>query len=613
MPGNITAFTPVFDGPWPGMTENLSRRDQALVALAKAATAAQLWAAPRQEPGMSLLSDRFEQMFPVLDAIQLEAARRFASGEARTFAPGDLVYDVGTRNAPAWLVLAGGLEIVRRDGLHRESSVISLSAGQFSGEVSQLSGHGTIAAGLAGHKGCTALPYDAAHIRALMVGSAELGEIMMRAFILRRVALIQEGGSGSLLIGHPNSPDILRLQGFLSRNGYPYSVLDVETDAEARSAVERFGILEHELPLMICPNGALLKRPGDAEAGACLGITPELDPEKLYDVAVVGAGPAGLAAAVYGASEGLSMIVLDSRAFGGQAGASARIENYLGFPTGISGQALAGRAFNQAQKFGAEIAIPLQVSKLDCGGAARREPFLLHLNAGNAIKARTVIVASGARYRRPDIHNLSDFDNNGISYWASPIEAKLCEGEEVALIGGGNSAGQAVVFLAPRVKHLHVSARRPLEATMSRYLVDRINALPNVTLYIGSEVVALGGDSAGLASATFRDRASGAETTYSLRHLFLFIGADPNAEWLEGCVATDGKGFVITGEKFAADAGRAPLPRDTSVPGVFAIGDVRGGSTKRVGAAIGEGAAVVAQIHQVLALAAQGAAEKAGA
>ena len=555
---------------------------------------------------MSLYEERFDQMFPVLDAASIAAARGFASGEQVTFAAGELAYDVGTRNVPAWLVLDGSLEIVRRDGLHRESSVIALSAGQFSGEVSQLSGHGTIAAGRAGAKGCTALPFDAAHIRALMVGSAEIGEVMMRAFILRRVALIQQGGSGSLLIGHPNAPDVVRLQGFLSRNGYPYSVLDVAADEEARAAVERFGILEHELPLMICPNGALLKRPTDAEAGACLSITPELDPDKVYDVAVVGAGPAGLAAAVYGASEGLSMIVLDQRAFGGQAGASARIENYLGFPTGISGMALAGRAFNQAQKFGAEIAIPLEVSKLDCSGVERgtREPFRLDIKGdGKAVLARTVIIASGARYRRPDISNLADFDNNGVSYWASPIEAKLCEGEEVALIGGGNSAGQAVVFLAPKVKHLHLSARRPLEETMSKYLIDRIKALPNVTLYVGSEVVALGGDASGLVSATFRDRASGKDSTYTLRHLFLFIGADPNADWLRGCVETDGKGFICTGlAGFAAgDLKRPPHALETSMPGVFAIGDVRAASTKRVGAAIGEGAAVVAQIHQVLA------------
>ena len=553
---------------------------------------------------MALIDTRFDQMFPILNAMHLETARRFASGPAQTFKPGDVVYDVGTRNAPSWLVLDGGLEVVRRDGLHRESSVISLSAGQFSGEVSQLSGYGTIAAGRAGPDGCTALPFDAPHIRALMVGSAELGEIMMRAFILRRVALIQEGGSGSLLIGHPNSPDLLRLQGFLARVGYPYSVLDVEADQEARTAVERFGVLEAELPLMICPNGAVLKRPSDAEAGACLGITPELDPDKIYDVAVVGAGPAGLAAAVYGASEGLSMIVLDQRAFGGQAGASARIENYLGFPTGISGQALAGRAFNQAQKFGAEIAIPLQVSKLDCGGVSSCPAvFTLNIVDNKAIRAKTIIVASGARYRRPAIGNLSDFDNNGVSYWASPIEAKLCEGEEVALIGGGNSAGQAVVFLAPKVKHLHLSVRgKGLEASMSKYLIDRIQALPNVTLHTGTEIVALGGDNNGLASATFRNRTSGAETTYPLRHLFLFIGADPNADWLQGCVDADDKGFVVTGAGFASSAGRTPHPLETSMPGVFAIGDVRAGSTKRVGAAIGEGAAVVAQIHQVLAL-----------
>jgi thioredoxin reductase (NADPH) len=565
---------------------------------------------------MSLYEERFDQMFPVLDAASVAAARRFASGEAVTFAPGQLVYDVGTRNSPAWLVLDGNLEVMRRDGLHRESSVISLSAGQFSGEVSQLSGHGTIAAGRAGGKGVTALPYDAAHIRALMVGSAELGEVMMRAFILRRVALIQEGGSGSLLIGHPNAPDLLRLQGFLSRNGYPYSVLNVEADEEARAAVERFGVLENELPLMICPNGAFLKRPTDAEAGACLGITPELDPDKIYDVAVVGAGPAGLAAAVYGASEGLSMIVLDQRAFGGQAGASARIENYLGFPTGISGMALAGRAFNQAQKFGAEIAIPLEVARLDCGGVARGAPFRIDIKGdGKAVLARTVIIASGARYRRPAIDNLPDFDNNGVSYWASPIEAKLCEGEEVALIGGGNSAGQAVVFLAPKVRHLHLSVRRPLEETMSKYLIDRIKALANVSLHVGSEVVALGGDASGLTSATFRDRAGGKDKTYSLRHLFLFIGADPNAGWLKGCVETDGKGFVCTGlaSFTAGKAQRAPHPLETSTPGVFAIGDVRANSTKRVGAAIGEGAAVVAQIHQVLALNAQAAAEKPGA
>ena len=553
---------------------------------------------------MSLIDTRFDQMFPVLDAVQIETAKRFASAPAQQFAPAAPIYDVGQRNVPAWLVLDGGIEVIRRDGLHRQSSVVSLGAGQFSGEVSQLAGRGTLAASQAGPEGCTALQFDAAHIRALVIGSADVGEIVMRAFILRRVALIQEGGVGSLLIGRPNEPDLVRLENFLSRNAYPYTVLDATTDEAGHAALERFGVNPDELPLMICPNGAMLKRPTDAEAAMCLGITPELDPNTIYDVAVVGAGPAGLAAAVYGASEGLSVLVIDQRAFGGQAGASARIENYLGFPTGISGQALAGRAFTQAQKFGAEIAIPLDVTRLDCGNAQLEpELFRLEIAGGKKVQAKTVVIASGARYRRPDIPNLSEFDSAGISYWASPIEARLCQGEEVALVGGGNSAGQAVVFLAPKVKHLHLVVRsKGLEASMSRYLIDRIKALPNVELHVGAEIIALDGERAtGLKAVTFRNRASGATFVRPLRHLFLFIGADPNAEWLGNCVAVDNKGFVVTGAKFSIEAGgRAPLPLETSMPGVFAIGDVRATSTKRVGAAIGEGAAVVAQIHNVL-------------
>jgi thioredoxin reductase (NADPH) len=554
---------------------------------------------------MSLSDTRFDQLFPVLDAAQVETAKRFAGGPAQVLAAGEILYEVGERNAPAWLVLEGSLEISRRDGLHRESSVVSLSRGQFSGEVSQLSGRGTLASGRAGPEGCTALPFDATHIRALLIGSAELGELMMRAFILRRVALIEDGNAGSVLIDRDVSPDCLRLQGFLSRNGYPYAVMDAGADEEARALIERLGIQPDELPLLICPNGDILRRPTDAQAGMCLGITPELNPQTLYDVAVVGAGPAGLAAAVYAASEGLSVIVFDQRAYGGQAGASARIENYLGFPTGISGQALAGRAFTQAQKFGAEIAIPLSVTRLDCGGSDRcaGDTFSLEISNGLTMRARTIVIASGARYRQLDVPNLADFESNGVSYWASPIEAKLCEGEEVALIGGGNSAGQSVVYLAPKVKRLTLIVRRGLEATMSRYLIDRIGALPNVELKTGAEVVALEGSAAcGLVSATLREPA-GTTRKLPLRHLFLFIGADPNAGWLDNCIEVDSKGFVITGRGFPAedDPGRPPLPLETSMPGIFAIGDVRAGSTKRVGAAIGEGAAVVAQIHQVLA------------
>jgi thioredoxin reductase (NADPH) len=557
---------------------------------------------------MSVIKTRGHQLFPVLDAVQLDTAKRFASGPSREFAPGEIVYDVAERHVPVWLVLKGSIDVVRRDGLNHEAAITSLGPGQFSGEVSQLAGAATLASGRAGPEGCIALPYDGAHMRALIVGSAEVGEIMMRAFILRRVGLIEEGGVGSVLVGTPGTPELVRLEGFLGRNGYPYTVLDASDDAEGRAIVERSGVLPEELPLMVCPNGTVLKRPTDAEAGVILGITPELDPKKIFDVAVVGAGPAGLAAAVYGASEGLSVLVLDQRAFGGQAGASARIENYLGFPTGISGMALAGRAFNQALKFGAEIAIPLEVARLDCGTPDQEggEPMRLELTNGGTVHARTVVVATGARYRRPAIPNLSTFEGRGISYWASPVEAKLCEGEEVALVGGGNSAGQAVVFLAPKVKRLHLVVRGSgLEASMSRYLIDRIAALPNVELHTGTEVVALEGDEvAGLTAAVFRERATATTHACPLRHLFLFIGADPNTSWLNRCVSLDNKGFVLTGaiSTGGASNNRPPaLSLETSRPGVFAIGDVRAGSTKRVAAAVGEGAAVVAQIHMVVA------------
>jgi thioredoxin reductase (NADPH) len=355
------------------------------------------------------------------------------------------------------------------------------------------------------------------------------------------------------------------------------------------------GVAPHELPLMVCPNGSVLRCPSNAEAAACLGLIIALDPEKLYDVAVVGAGPAGLATAVYAASEGLSVLVLDQRSMGGQAGASARIENYLGFPTGISGQALAGRAWNQALKFGAEIAVPLEVARLDCDPMpARGEPLRLELTDGSKVRARAVVIASGARYRRPEIADVETFEGAGVSYWASAVEARLCEGEEVALVGGGNSAGQAAVFLAAKVKRLHLIIRgEGLEASMSRYLIDRIAALPNVELHAHTEIVGMAGDrTQGLTEVTCHNRQTGERKVRPLRHLFLFIGADPNADWLQGCIETDDKGFVLTGA--------AGLPLETALPGVFAIGDVRAGSTKRVAAAVGEGAAVVAQIHSYL-------------
>ena len=547
---------------------------------------------------MSILGTREHQAFPVFNAAQIETAKRFASGPARHFAAGETVYAIGEQGTQAWLVLEGTIEVIRRDGLSDEVPITTHSAGQFTGEISQLAGRPSMATGRAGSQGCCALPFDAAHLRALMVGSAELGEIVMRALILRRVGLIEASGAGTILIGTPGSPDIVRLQGFLTRSGYPNLVLNAVTDTGGQAMVERLGVHANELPLVVCPSGALLKKPTDADLARFLGITPELNPDKLYDVAIVGAGPAGLAAAVYAASEGLSVIVLDEHAIGGQAGASARIENYLGFPTGISGQALVARAFNQALKFGAEIVVPLKVERLDCAG----DHLALNLSGDLRVRTRAIVIASGARYRRPDVPDLEIFEGAGVSYWASPIEARLCAGEDVALVGGGNSAGQAIVFLAPQVRRLHLIVRRPLAETMSRYLIDRIAALPNVEVHGGTEIASLEGDrETGLSGVTFRNRADGTLYRLGLRHLFLFIGADPNTEWLAGCVETDDKGFVVTG--------KGALPLETSEPGVFAIGDVRAGSTKRVAAAVGEGAAVVAQIHAIIA--ARSATEKA--
>ncbi len=553
---------------------------------------------------MSLIDTRRHQMFPVLDTAQMAVARRFASAEAKTFPAGATVYDVGASDTSAWLILDGAIDVVRRDGLGNERPIALMGVGELTGEISQLAGRASLAAGTAGPEGCTAIPFDGPHLRALVIGSAEIGEIIMRALILRRVGLIEGDGSGSILVGRPDHPDLVRLQGFLVRNGYPHTTLDSTSDEEGRAIVERLGIHPEDLPLMVCPTGEVLKCPTDAEAGVCLGMIPDLDPAKIYDVAVVGAGPAGLATAVYAASEGLSVLVLDQRAIGGQAGASARIENYLGFPTGISGQALAGRAYVQAQKFGAELAIPLKVERLDCGPDAQADGAIrLHLSNGEVVRAKTTVIASGASYRRPEIPNLSHFEGNGISYWASPVEAKLCAGEEVALVGGGNSAGQAVVFLAPKVKTLHLIIRgQSLEASMSSYLIERIAALPNVEIHTGTEVCGVEGDkTSGLSGVVFHDRTSNTEHTCPVRHLFLFIGADPNADWLGGCVSVDPHGFVVTGAGEGHRESGTALPLETDRPGVFAIGDVRAGSTKRVAASVGEGAAVVSQIHAYLA------------
>ena len=555
-----------------------------------------------QIEAMVPISDRSAQRFPRLRQAQLEVVKRFAGTAPRAFSPRESIFEVGDRGVPAWFVLEGAAELFGRDGFDQETALWTLEIGDFTGELHQLGDMPSLAGARAGMDGCVALPLEAERLRALIVGSAELGELIMRALILRRVGLL-ERGVGPVVLGRAGSAELLRLQSLLTRHAYPHLVLNCASE-RGRQLINDLALPAEDLPLLICPCGRVLKRPSNEEAGVWLGITPKLRQDSVYDVAVIGSGPAGLATAVYAASEGLSVLVLDGEVLGGQAGASARIENYLGFPTGISGPALTGRALNQAQKFGAQVAIPLVVTRVRCesrtDGAGMVE---LTLSEQGTVRARAVVVASGARYKRPAVTNLKQFEGDSVHYWASPVEAKLCTGEEIALVGAGNSAGQAVVFLAPQVRRLTMIVRGTgLEASMSRYLIDRIKLLDNVEVLVRSELAQLHGDPAGgLDGITVVNRASGQTSRLPARHVFMFIGAEPNTAWLEGCLRLDEKGYILTGpQSSGSQQGTALLPLQTSLPRIFAIGDVRSGSTKRVASAVGEGAAVVAQIHSML-------------
>jgi len=542
-------------------------------------------------PTPSVIDTRRDQMFPTLDAAEIARVRRF--GELRAFAPGERLAKVGDVGVGLSIVLAGEVEVVRYDSAGRAASIVTHGPGAFLGELAQLSGRPALVDATA-RGPVEALTVAPDQLRALLVAEAELGERIMRALILRRVGLLETGAGGPVIVGRADNGDVLRLQGFLRNNGHPHLRLDPETDADAKALIERFHVDPGQLPIVLCPAGQLLRNPGETELARCIGLVGPIDPDRVYDVAIVGAGPAGLAAAVYAGSEGLRALVLDCRAFGGQAGASARIENYLGFPTGITGMALMARAYNQAQKFGVEMAIPDEVIGLDAVDFARAGRFVLDLANGERAGARAVVIASGVRYRRPAA-NLAEFEGTSVHYWASPLEAKLCAGQEVALVGAGNSAGQAVVYLASQVRKVWLLVRGPsLAAKMSRYLVDRISGLSNVEVLTQTNITGLEGTGGVLEAVRWRG-AAGEETRHPLRHLFLFIGADPNTDWLKGSgVALDRKGFVLTG----SEAGR---PLETSVRGVFAIGDVRAGSTKRVAAAVGEGAQAVAALHAFLA------------
>lgn len=541
------------------------------------------------------LETRDHQRHPRLTRAEVERLYRF--GTMQRWDAGEALFTMGQRGLGMYVLLRGRVQVKQLDGMGHTHLLSVQSPGQFLAEVGQLSGEPALFDGIALDP-VEALVIPPDRLRALLVAEAELGERIMRALILRRVGLI-ERGKGLTLLGHGNEPRLVALQGFLQRNGYPHMVVDAKTDSEAIAMIESLAASPTDLPLVLCPGGAVLRAPDPGTLATHLGLLPDFDTDHVYDVVVVGGGPAGLATAVYAASEGLSVAVIDCLAPGGQAGASARIENYLGFPTGISGQALAGRAFVQAVKFGAHLAIPLRAKALHCG----EHPSRIELADGRFVSARTVVIASGAAYRRPGIEALDKYEGRGIYYWASPVEAKLCHDEEVILVGGGNSAGQAAVYLAAHAARVHMMVRASgLEASMSRYLIDRIAAQRNISLYTGTQIDALEGDEH-LESVRCHSETPGlAPASLPVRHVFLFIGADPNTEWLRTCnVRVDAKGFVLTGEA-AGDAGQTPqYPLETSVSGVFAIGDVRSASTKRVAAAVGEGAAVVAQIHSYLA------------
>lgn len=542
------------------------------------------------DPTLSIRDTRGEQMFLALTPEQVGRLRRF--GEVRRYDDGDALLRAGETGHGLSVVLSGGVDVRMRQG-GEENLIVTHRPGNFLGELAQLSGRPALVDAFAvGPTEVIAIPPH--RLRAMLASEAVIGERIMRALILRRVGLIETGAGGPVIIGEDTNADVLRLENFLTRNGHPHSRLDPQTDSCARTLVERFQVAPEELPIVLCPSGQLLRNPSEAALGRCLGLVRPIDPDMVFDVAIVGSGPAGLATAVYAGSEGLAAIVIDCRSFGGQAGASARIENYLGFPTGISGMALMARAFTQAQKFGVEMAIPDEAVRLE----GKEGAFALRLADNETVRARAVVIATGARYRRLDVADLDAFEGTNVHYWASPLEARLCQGRRIALVGGGNSAGQAVAYLADQAERITLLARRPLAETMSAYLVERLEGLANVEIVTGAELSGLEGSHGELQAVRWRDRRTGKERRSEACQLFQFIGAEPNTDWLgESGLELDPHGFIRTG----ASCTRDRLPLETSLPGVFAVGDVRAGSVKRVAAAVGDGAQVVAALHTFLA------------
>jgi len=547
--------------------------------------------------------DARTQMFPVLTAAQIDRIR--SHGKLHKVEPGEILFEPGDTNVPFFVLLSGSMEIVQ-PGLTGEQEIVKHGPGEFTGEMTMISGQRCLVRGRVTETG-EFLEISADGLRSLVAKDAELSEILMRAFILRRLALISQGLGNVILMGSRHSADTLRLREFLSRNGYPYTNVDLDTDKTSQALLDRFGVKLEDVPVLICNGRIVLRNPSTQELADCLGFNVNIDNVQVWDLVIVGAGPSGLAAAVYAASEGLDVLMIETYSPGGQAGSSSKIENYLGFPTGVSGQELATRAINQAQKFGAKMIVAHTAVRLNC----RKQFNEIVLDDGSVLRARAIVISTGAQYNKPDIANLKEFEGQGIYYGATHMESQLCENEDVVVVGGGNSAGQAAVFLSQSARKVHMLVRSGgLAESMSRYLIQRIAENPSIDLHYKTEIVSLEGDQR-LERVAWIDRATGETSMHEIRHVFVMTGASPRTEWLRGCVALDNKGFILTGRDLDAPAdsapavawplARSPLMLETSLPRVFATGDVRSGSVKRVASAVGEGAIAVHLVHRALA------------
>jgi len=550
--------------------------------------------------GLPLTSSRIDKIFPKLTPAQI--SRIAAQGHTHEIQPGQVLIEQGDSAVPFFVVISGEIEIVRPFGAS-ETIITSHGSGEFTGEVNMISGRRSLIRARVTKPG-KVIELDRQHFLTLVQTDAELSDLLMRAFILRRVELIAAGVGDIILIGSIHSACTHRIKEFLMRNGHPYSYIDLERDADVQNLLDNFQISANEIPVLVCRGQLVLRNPSNQQIADCLGFNESVDQTKVRDLVVIGAGPSGLAAAVYGASEGLDVLVLETSSPGGQAGSSSRIENYLGFPTGISGQDLAGRAYIQAQKFGAELLIA-NAKRLICD----RQPYVIEVENGTQISARTIVIATGAQYRKLPLENLSRFEGAGVYYGATFVEAQLCgREEEVIVVGGGNSAGQAAVFLAQTTKRVYMLIRSSgLTSSMSRYLIRRIEDSPNIVVRPHTEIIGIEGDNH-LKSVRWQNNQTGKTEDRKISHVFVMTGADPNTRWLDGCIALDAKGFIKTGSDLSSEnlrasrwsVARQPHLLETSLPGVFAVGDVRGGSIKRVASAVGEGSIAISLVHQVI-------------